>query len=106
MAFACPALNVICHKCKFKGHYEKYCKSTRIFRPTNKSATTGPPKKKFKPGQNDRAVHNVSDAADDTEYVFHLDGDEDTVTCEVGGVNVDMLIDSGNFIKQDEKYLF
>lgn len=92
----CPASNVICNKCKFKGHFERYCRSTRIFRPSSVPFATGPPTKKFKSRRNDDDIRNVSDATDDTDYVFHLDDDEDTVTCEVGGVGIDLLIDSGS----------
>lgn len=92
----CPARNIICNKCKFKGHFAKYCKSTRKFVPPN-TLDKEPLRKKFKGGkyQASSKVDNISEANDETEYVFHLDG-EDTVSCNLGGVEVDMLIDSGS----------
>ncbi|XP_056642618.1 uncharacterized protein LOC130449008 [Diorhabda sublineata] len=99
----CPAINITCHKCKFRGHFAKCCKSTRTFAPSNK-LNKGPSRKKFRLGQSDtNNVDNISRTAE-AEYVFHLDSD-DTVDCEVGGVKVEMLIDSGS-LEENNKYEF
>lgn len=95
----CPAKNKTCHSCKKIGHFSAHCKS-RI-------SETRPQKRKYSgnPGHNTYTENrkrpkngqgNNVDMVDDEEvdYVFQIDNDS-SVRCMVGGVGIDMLIDSG-----------
>lgn len=91
----CPAKDAVCAKCHFRGHYARCCLSKRKFNAVERSGNLPP--KRFKPKPQSReCVDNVDvSETDDAEYVFHLD-DDDQIACEVGGVKIRMLIDSGS----------
>lgn len=85
----CPAKFKQCNKCGFIGHFMSQCKTAVLKR---KHVKPDPYKytKKFKPNDNDKKPDKEK-----INYVFHID--EDTVVnCELGGVNIDMIIDSGS----------
>nr|CAI5858972.1 unnamed protein product [Callosobruchus analis] len=86
----CPALEVICHKCNFKGHFAKHCRSLRK-RKVQKNPENPSGSFKRRGGRSKEEAAHISEV----EYVFHVDGDE-CINCEIGGVNVEMLIDSGS----------
>lgn len=85
---ACAARNKKCLKCNRMGHFSIVCRSqTRGRRPLNRV----------------RAVEEEQEN-DEVEYVFQVGKPKGTVKCRVGGVEIDVLIDSGtrrNLITED-----
>nr|CAI5840490.1 unnamed protein product [Callosobruchus analis] len=98
-------MNQECRSCKFVGHFMTQCRTVAGRRKQPRQHPTGGQQSThFKKARlsNTRAVEETSDQ--ETDCVFHVDQDE-TLTCSVGGVNADVLIDSdssqlGNPISQ------
>lgn len=95
----CSAKNKTCHSCKKIGHFSAQCKSRNF--------ETKPQKRKYSRDQNSSAYTengkrlrnrkgNYVDMVDgeEADYVFQINNDS-TITCMIGGVKIDMLIDSG-----------
>ncbi|XP_026746906.1 uncharacterized protein K02A2.6-like [Trichoplusia ni] len=86
---SCPARERKCLKCGIIGHFKDYCRTKLQKRKTqaNSDEKTDRSKRQrlSKPYKNTEEV----------DYIFHLD-DDATVTCKIGGVVVEMLIDSGS----------
>ncbi|XP_060808134.1 uncharacterized protein LOC132903569 [Amyelois transitella] len=87
---SCPALLKKCLKCGYVGHFRRYCKTSKKKRKFNDitSGTTTVAESSTK-------KIKTSKPAEDVHYIFQIDGD-DTIVCTLGGVNIDMLIDSGS----------
>lgn len=82
---SCPAREKICIKCGFKGHFQKQCR-------------TRAQKRKREHGKiPEKSAPNAKILKTNTEidYIFHIDAD-DTINCQIGGVEVPLLIDSGS----------
>ncbi|XP_030767526.1 uncharacterized protein K02A2.6-like [Sitophilus oryzae] len=92
----CPAVNQECGKCGFKGHFMSQCRTAPGKR-KNKRLNVIPQKRqsKFKKAKMSNAHAIEENSEDEGDYVFHIDQD-DTLSCKIGGVNIDMLIDSGS----------
>lgn len=102
----CPARGKICNHCKRLGHFESQCrirKSQSVdqtqTRPTSKKIryveTTG----RNVDSTSSEDVYSVeaSEKEDSkkTYYAFYTGNDSNIIECEVGGVHIDMLVDSG-----------
>lgn len=85
----CPAKDKRCLKCGFIGHFREHCR-TRQKRKFSNNRTDNRTVIK-KPRLETKKDVNKSEI----DYIFHLDEDE-TIKCNIGGVTVDMLIDSGS----------
>lgn len=85
----CPAINVKCHKCGKTGHYIKCCLTGKPFKRSFSSGQTAKPPAK-KPRLDTPDTKN-----EEVDYVFHLD-DDSNITCDLGGVETKLLIDSGS----------
>lgn len=83
----CPARDKKCLKCGFIGHFRKCCRTR-----ANKRKTDEVPAKVV--GAAKRPKPN-SKPVDEVDYIFNIDGDE-TITCTLGDVQIEMLIDSGS----------
>lgn len=80
----CPAKDKECHKCHKVGHFASKCKTSDQKRSFNKQSK----------------VHQLEESSD-SEYAFHVTGSinrlsGDKLTFTVGGVELDMLVDSGS----------
>nr|CAH7714197.1 unnamed protein product [Callosobruchus chinensis] len=86
----CLAVEVICHRCNFKVHFAKHCRSQRKRRmqrnPENYSLSS-----KRRGGRSKEEAAQISEV----KYVFHVDHDE-CINCEIGGVTVAMLVYFGS----------
>ncbi|CAG9137613.1 unnamed protein product, partial [Plutella xylostella] len=83
----CPARDKKCLKCGFIGHFRTCCRTRANKRksdeiPAKEDGVRGAKRQKTKP-------------VEEVDYIFHIDGD-DTITCTLGDVQIDMLIDSGS----------
>ncbi|XP_026745717.1 uncharacterized protein LOC113507064, partial [Trichoplusia ni] len=90
----CPAKRRNCNACGKSGHFSAMCKSKpekrkREDKPNNNS--------KIKKKRNEVNLINVrNDSSEEDHYVFNMnDDDEANIECEMGGVKVNLLIDSG-----------
>ncbi|XP_063534905.1 uncharacterized protein K02A2.6-like [Cydia strobilella] len=82
----CPARDKKCLKCGIVGHFKDYCKTRkRKFEHKKDGKFDKTKRQKFDNPQKD---------TEEVDYVFHLDDDE-VINCQVGGVTIEMLIDSG-----------
>lgn len=98
---ACPAKLKQCLKCGFVGHFRNQCKTRASKRQSSVSIANKYPHKKFNPTKKDDDKSNAisnrkpASAKSNIDYIFHID-DDATVSCNIGGVKVDMIIDSGS----------
>lgn len=81
----CPAIDKKCLKCGFIGHFRKCCRTR-----ASKRKSDPPPQ-----AVNAKRVKANRPKQEEIDYIFHLDGD-DSITCSLGHVEIDMLIDSGS----------
>ncbi|KAL0901956.1 hypothetical protein ABMA27_007099 [Loxostege sticticalis] len=91
----CPAKRRKCHSCDKVGHFSAMCRT----RPQKRRLEGKEEQSKYKRNKSSDDVNSVrvtekSSEEEDTHYVFNMN-DDDTILCEMGGVNVDLLIDSG-----------
>lgn len=82
----CPAKEKICTKCGFKGHFLKQCRTR-----AQKRKKENIPKM---PAKSDSDFKKLKTSTE-IDYIFNIDAD-DTVNCQIGGVEVPLLIDSGS----------
>lgn len=88
---SCPAINAICKKCGYKGHFLKHCKTRAKKRiNTNLSSVNYNNKAKLTKAETPKNKEPTS-----VDYIFHID-DDATMDCQVGGISIKMLIDSGS----------
>ena len=99
----CIAKHKQCLKCGFVGHFRSQCRTR-----ANKRKNLNPVGRPY-PNKNPKLIkvdnHNAKNditinknsSANKTkiDYIFHIDND-DTLNCNVGGVEVEMIIDSGS----------
>lgn len=85
----CPARGKKCHLCGKIGHFRQYCKSAKK---RKLGETTKPDEgRNYKKTKRDEADHIDSE---DVDFVFNINNDP-TIECNVGGIKMNMLIDSG-----------
>lgn len=97
----CPAIGKKCNACQGFGHFERVCKNS------GKRKTQDPPRysskydntsKKFKV----HALEEVDDSEeerlpDDLGFIYTIsDNHDELIWCNVGGVKIEMMIDSGS----------
>ncbi|XP_052744494.1 uncharacterized protein K02A2.6-like [Bicyclus anynana] len=99
----CPARNKQCLKCGFLGHFRNKCRTRASKRNSSiLKATDNYPRKKMKIASDDQKKsetnqkpYTTSHIKTDVNYIFHID-DDALMSCNVGGVQIDMIIDSGS----------
>lgn len=89
---SCPAINSICNKCGFKGHFYKHCRTRANKRKSSNLSSHNLNKVKKPRFEN---LNNQKKEPTSLDYIFHID-DDATINCQVGGVTITMLIDSGS----------
>lgn len=88
----CPAKDKKCNGCGKLGHYQRCCK-TKLFQQKRKFNQNQEKDKYFnKRARKDTTVNSLEN--DETQYIFNVN-DDATIKCEIGGVDAEMLIDSG-----------
>ncbi|KAJ8734513.1 hypothetical protein PYW08_013763 [Mythimna loreyi] len=89
---ACPALGKKCNGCGKLGHYQRCCR-TKYNQIKRKSEQKQDSDKNYhKRQKQDTMVNSLEE--EQVEYIFNLN-DDATIKCEIGGVSLEMLIDSG-----------
>lgn len=87
----CPARGKVCHSCKNVGHFESCCRSRKF----NKQPVTT--KKVRTVEETVRVPEDVpADSSAKSYYTFHAGNNCNVIPCEVGGVRLDLLVDSGS----------
>lgn len=85
----CPARSKQCNKCKYIGHFQSQCRTRADKRKLDFDRNKNVKKPKYyKKPENGTQKEKI-------DYIFHID-DDDVVNCELGGVMIDMIIDSGS----------
>lgn len=108
----CPARSVQCTRCKRYGHFSKRCKTEFGRRPTHPQSQNVVPAKRpggsqnhwdnKKPKYNPRheriaqVEDNTSDPDENTSFVYNISDGDEFIWVKVGGVLIQMLIDSGS----------
>ncbi|CAH2089953.1 unnamed protein product [Euphydryas editha] len=92
----CPAKGKTCNKCKKMGHFQSQCRGIGQKRSyeDNKLEKNIDAKKTKKSYQKKEDIRQTNAIEDKIDYVFNV-LNNDTLTCLVGGTQVQMLIDSG-----------
>nr|CAI5866936.1 unnamed protein product [Callosobruchus analis] len=85
----CPARDLVCTKCNFKGHLRICCKSKRKRKSPYREVEQKNKRNKF------TTINKIDCETEGVDYIFHLDNDT-TIPCEVGGVLIPMIVDSGS----------
>ncbi|XP_072936215.1 uncharacterized protein [Epargyreus clarus] len=90
----CPAKRKNCHACGKSGHFSAMCR-TRPQKRKLENKQNDEPKIKKKRNEID-SINFVHDSSDEDHYIFNMnDDDEATIECEMGGIKLKLLIDSG-----------
>lgn len=88
----CPARNIECHGCKVTGHFESCCR----LRSFKKRSSNDRPNDILAVGKETSAEPPVQQSAQKTYYAFYAEDKANVLSCKVGGVNLDLLVDSGS----------
>lgn len=93
----CKARGKRCHGCKKEGHFAKHCKKRKKL-PRNDQ----PAKRQIRlieSASNDNAPntseHEENSTPDKVYYAFYSGNESNLLTCIVGGISTEMLVDSG-----------
>lgn len=90
----CAARNLHCLKCNKKGHFSVCCRLNQASQSSRQSQQQRVNNRPHR-SSNVRFVGDDEELGD-TEYILNVtDGQTEYVTCDVGGVQIKMLIDSG-----------
>ncbi|XP_055623066.1 uncharacterized protein K02A2.6-like [Toxorhynchites rutilus septentrionalis] len=104
----CPARGKTCKKCKRVGHFESQCRSWKRTNAANSELRSGT--KKVRTVEHFTAMGDVEsveltreqtpdeDRANKDKkiyYALYAGNKTNVVTCEIGGINIDLLVDSG-----------
>ena len=97
----CPARGHFCNKCGGRDHFARKCRTAKKpFRPGGNRWTGNQPRasvtKQDRPDADTSTVKHITEK--DTEYVFNVTScnDDGEMPCEVGGVAMFAVIDSGS----------
>lgn len=90
--YSCPAKTKKCHGCGKLGHYQRCCRSKYDHQKRKAEKTQDGSRNNYKRQRKETTVNSLDD--EEVQYIFNLNEDA-TVKCEVGGVNLEMLVDSG-----------
>ncbi|XP_022815233.1 uncharacterized protein K02A2.6-like [Spodoptera litura] len=92
----CPAKKKNCHACGKLGHFGTMCRTKPQKRKLENKQNDDPKIKKKRNEVNLINVDSDEDSSDRNHYIFNMnDDDEATIKCEMGGVKLNLLIDSG-----------
>ncbi|KAJ8929476.1 hypothetical protein NQ314_017832 [Rhamnusium bicolor] len=94
----CPARDIVCNKYNFTGHYRKCGKSKRKGTYSWKYDFKISSKHSKRPYITKKMVND----AKGVDYIFHLD-DDTTISCEVGGIIIPMIVDSAEIKVRNKK---
>ncbi|XP_052564009.1 uncharacterized protein K02A2.6-like [Culex pipiens pallens] len=95
----CPARNIRCRKCKQMGHYEPYCRQREkkfIRRQDTHQDTASSRKVHLVEETKVKAEAEQHNGSTKTYYTFFSGNETNVVLCTVGGVELDLLVDSGS----------
>lgn len=93
----CPAKRKTCLKCGILGHFRNQCRTKQTQKrklEEGESPNSHGIKKRSRTTNNIEETANICTDGRKVDYIFNIENDA-KVTCNIGGTNVDMLIDSG-----------
>lgn len=88
----CPAKGKVCHSCKRVGHFEAHCR----FRKLQAKSSVPPKKIRIVEEEKNPTSEHIPDDVGKTYYTFYTGNDSNVMKCEVGGVALELLVDSGS----------
>lgn len=96
----CPAKSKPCRKCGLIGHFMSRCRTRNAKRKNvNAEVTNSSKKYKWFKKDSEKSVKPKESSKDTTsstvDYIFHID-DDAVIICQVGKIDLEMLIDSGS----------
>lgn len=96
----CPAIDKRCDKCNVKGHFGVKCRSRKRKSNEELPRLTDRPRynQTYTNRTNVRAIE-CNDTSNDAEVstIYNIKTEEDDqISCQIGGIRIDMLIDSGS----------
>ncbi|KAL7297755.1 hypothetical protein TKK_0008790 [Trichogramma kaykai] len=80
----CAARYKKCLKCGFLGHFRSQCR------------TKATKRKSDIPPYNDKRKQYKTKDQESVDYIFNINDDDEVIICNIGGVNTEMIIDSGS----------
>ncbi|XP_055700122.1 uncharacterized protein K02A2.6-like [Phlebotomus papatasi] len=86
----CPAMGKRCNKCGGKNHFYSQCKSRETLK--RKADVT----QDEKPASKKAKVRAINEDFDEENFIFNIGDDDERIWCNVGGVLIRMIIDSGS----------
>ncbi|XP_055527444.1 uncharacterized protein LOC129720057 [Wyeomyia smithii] len=98
----CPAMNKPCHLCRNIGHFQTMCKANAGRTATKRRHSPYRFNRDSRNFKRSRTVRNIetrnSDGVEQEEFsVYNIANEDDEfIKCRVGGVEIEMLIDSGS----------
>lgn len=92
----CPAKGKICHSCKRVGHFESRCRYRKSVSKMNTAAKKVRTVEEIEAKTKDVPVEPAVESVAKTYYTFHSGNESNVVPCKVGGIQLDLLIDSGS----------
>lgn len=88
----CPGWNIICSKCNIKGHFAAKCRTrNNRKRPNIDDSHVKPKTEKIRCIRED----DDDDATSSSNFIFNIGDGDDLIWCKIGGILIEMLIDSG-----------
>ncbi|XP_055614847.1 uncharacterized protein K02A2.6-like [Toxorhynchites rutilus septentrionalis] len=95
----CPARGKQCRNCKCYGHFEKLCRKTKspMERNNEKQIRAVDEFPRVEHELTPKVPEEEKGINDETKiyYAFYSGNESNIITCVIGGINVEMLIDSG-----------
>ncbi|GAB0100137.1 uncharacterized protein DMENIID0001_161310 [Sergentomyia squamirostris] len=94
----CPALREKCSKCNLKGHFARKCRTQGSMKRSLQGGSNGAPRTKFRRIQAITENTEQENEEQDTEpkFIFNVGEGDELLWCKIGGVLIEMLIDSGS----------
>ncbi|XP_029725276.2 uncharacterized protein K02A2.6-like [Aedes albopictus] len=92
----CPARNIVCHGCKMTGHFESCCRLRNSRKKPVVMPVGGTDRIRVVEDETAPPEPEAEQQPGKTYYAFYSGNDTNVLACEVGGVVLDLLIDSGS----------
>lgn len=92
----CPAKGRACLKCGILGHFRNQCRTKQHQKRKleGEGSTSNFAMKKNRTANNVEETSNITSNDKRIDYIFNME-DDAKITCSIGGIDVNMLIDSG-----------
>lgn len=87
----CPAKDKKCHRCGKLGHFQRCCKTKSTQQKRKMDKNQEEYRNSYKKPRKETGINSLEE---EVQYIFNMN-DDATIECDIGGVKLKMLIDSG-----------